>query len=133
MIGLVLCTHANFAEGLKNAIEMIAGPQSHFAAVNFDGMTDLVELGEQLKQTSEDFEEGCIYVVDLENATPFNASLMAIAYTENVILSGASLPMVLECCIKRTQEDYTPETLARSILESCQDYVSLKTSREVFG
>ena len=30
MFGVILCTHSTFAEGLKNAIEMIAGKQEDF-------------------------------------------------------------------------------------------------------
>lgn len=133
MIGIAICTHSNFAEGLKNAVEMIAGKQERFVAINFDGMTELVELGDQIKEATQSYDEGCIYVVDLENATPFNASLMAIAYTENVIISGASLPLVLELIINRSQAPLTPQELATSILDSKEYYISIKTSKEVFG
>ena len=133
MIGIAVCTHSDFAQGLCNAVEMIAGPQEQLTALNFMGDIGLEEYGEQLKKAAEGFSDGCIFVTDLENATPFNAALMAIAYTDNVILSGASMPLMLELVIKRAGEGYTPESLAREVLQSHCDAVSLKTSREVFG
>ena len=35
MIGVIVCTHSTLAQGLKNAVEMIAGPQENFDAVCF--------------------------------------------------------------------------------------------------
>lgn len=133
MIGVVICTHSNFAQGLKDACEMIAGKQENFEAIGFMGDEDLMELGERIKTVGEKFEDGCIYVVDLLNATPFNASLIAIAQTENVIISGASLPLVIELLIKRNGYEKSCEELAREIEQSSSEYVSVRHSRDVFN
>lgn len=133
MIGIAICTHSDFAQGLLNAVEMIAGSQEQLTALNFMGDIGLEEYGEQLKNASEAFSDGCIFVTDLENATPYNAALIAIAYTGNVILTGASLPLMLELVIKRASKDYDPESLASEVLKSHCDTVSLKTSKEIFG
>lgn len=131
MIGIVICTHSNFASGLKDACEMIAGKQENFEAIGFMGDEGLMELGERIKEVSQNFSE-CIYVVDMLNATPFNASLIAIANTENVILAGASLPMMIELLIKRNGYEGSCEDLAKEIVESRDDYVSVRHSRDVF-
>ena len=133
MIGIAICTHSDFAQGLLNAVEMIAGRQEQLTALNFMGDIGLEEYGEQLKKVSESFSDGCIFVTDLENATPFNAALIAIAYTDNVILTGASLPLMLELVIKRASGDYDAKSLASEVLNSHCDAVSLKTSKEIFG
>ena len=56
MIGVIVCTHSTLAQGLKNAVEMIAGPQENFDAVCFmngDDPEDLKEkLGELVKRRS---------------------------------------------------------------------------------
>ncbi|MFI3283947.1 MAG: PTS sugar transporter subunit IIA [Erysipelotrichaceae bacterium] len=132
MVGIVLCTHSNFAEGCKNSVEMIAGLQENLFAVNFDGFTDLVELSEQLKEAGSKCDEGCIYLVDMMNATPYNAALMAIAYTDNIVLAGLSLPMLLELVISRNLEDETVHTLVQRVMESKNDYVGYTTSNDVF-
>lgn len=132
MIGIVIATHSDFAQGLKNAVEMIAGKQENLEAVCFDGNEQLLDLGERIKSVSESYDQ-CIYVVDMLNATPFNACLLAIAQTENMIIAGASLPLLLELCIKRQGYDGTPEQLANEILSSSSDYVAIRHSRDVFN
>lgn len=132
MIGIVITTHSTFAEGLKAACEMIAGLQEAMEAVNFMGNEELLELGERIKNIGKQYEDGCIYVVDLLNATPFNASLLAIAGTENVVLTGASLPMLLELLTMRIGYEGTCEELAREIKASSGDYVEVKHSRDIF-
>ena len=66
------------------------------------------------------------------NATPFNASLLAIADSENVVLTGASLPMMLELITMRTGYEGTCESLAREIQKSSADYVEVKRARDIF-
>ncbi|MEG0240416.1 PTS sugar transporter subunit IIA [Anaerorhabdus sp.] len=132
MIGIAICTHSDFAKGLKNAIEMIAGEQQDFLDFCFFGDEQLMEYGERIKEGTNQFES-CIYVTDLVNATPFNASLIAIAGTENVVLTGASLPLVLELVIRRQGYENKAEDLAREIVESSKEYVELKCSKDIFG
>ena len=132
MIGIIICTHSNFAEGLKNSCEMIAGKQENLEAVCFDGTEQLTDLAARMKAKEEQFSGECIYVVDLMNATPFNASLINIAYTKNVVLSGASLPMMLELVIQRNNFEGSAADLAKMIVESSGEYVGMKTSEDVF-
>lgn len=35
MIGVIVCTHSDFAQGLKNAVKMIAGKQDNFDCICF--------------------------------------------------------------------------------------------------
>lgn len=132
MIGIIICTHSNFAEGLKNSCEMIAGKQENLAAVCFDGTEQLTDLAARMKTQEEQFNGECIYVVDLMNATPFNAALINIAYTKNVVLSGASLPMMLELVIQRNSFEGSAADLAKMIVGSSSEYVGMKTSEDVF-
>lgn len=133
MIGIILCSHSNFASGLKDACEMIAGTQEQFEAITFDGTEDLLSLGDRLKECAKNYQDGCIYVCDLMNGTPFNGCLLAIAETENVILTGASVPMVLELVIQRNNTTSSPEQLALKIVQSSQEYVTMRHSRDIFG
>lgn len=132
MIGIVIGTHSTFAQGLKASSEMVAGPQENLDALCFMGDVDLMELGNQMKELGDKYEDGCIYVVDLQNATPFNAALLAIAGSENVVLSGASLPMMLELLTLRNGWEGTCEELAKEIKDSCAGYVDIKHARDVF-
>jgi mannose/fructose-specific phosphotransferase system component IIA len=132
MIGIILCTHADFAQGLKNACEMIAGPQESFYACNFDGNEQLLEYAEGIRKVSQEMES-CIYVCDLVNATPFNAAMYVAADHNSPVISGASLPLVLELLIKRNGFEGTVEELAKSILPSHASYVSVVMPQEILG
>ena len=37
MIGLIVTGHGNFGSGITSSIELIAGPQEDYIAVDFDG------------------------------------------------------------------------------------------------
>ena len=117
---------------LKETCEMIMGEQEQFEYVLFDGFEELLDLGNRLLELSNQYEDGCIYVCDLMNGTPFNASAYAIANTDNVILSGASVPMVMELLITRNNSEGSPEEIAKQILESSENYITLRHSRDFF-
>jgi len=44
MIGIIIVTHSNFAEGIRNSVEMIAGKQDNFTAINFENGEDIEDL-----------------------------------------------------------------------------------------
>lgn len=132
MIGVIVCTHSDLAVGLKNAYEMIAGSEQALKAVCFMGDEQITELGERLMAEAAEFTEGCIFAVDLANATPFNAALLAIAHTGSVVVSGVSLPIVLELMGMCHGFEGTPAELARNVLALRDNFVSMKRSEDVF-
>ena len=133
MIGIIICSHADFAVGIKNSVEMIAGPQEKLVSIPFDGQTQLEDYGAMIKAEVDKMDEGCIILCDIQNGTPYNASLMAIAYTDNIILSGMSLPMLLTLVIGRNQEGITIEQLANSVMDQKNDFVAKVCSKDIFG
>ncbi len=132
MIGIIVCTHSSLAKGLKDACEMIAGKQEMLEAIGFDGEEDLVSLSEKLKVFSNQYHKGCIFVCDIINGTPFNACAFTIANTDNVILSGANLPMLIELVIKRN-EDLSCDEIADYIIKSSTSYIEKRISKDIFG
>ena len=132
MVGLVLCSHATFAQGLKEAGIMLAGPQEKFEAISFLGDEELLDLGERIKEASKNYTDGCIYLCDIVNGTPFNGCALAIAETDNVIIAGMSLPMVLEILILRNNDLSINELLA-SMKQSSSDYIQVRKSEDIFG
>lgn len=132
MIGIIICTHSNLASGLKNASEMLAGKQEKLEAIEFDGDEDLVSLSSKLRSISENNEEGTIFVCDILNGTPFNACALTISETDDVILTGASLPMLIELIIQRNGQQNCVE-LADYIVASSTAYVEKRVSKDIFG
>ena len=133
MIGVAICTHAGFAFGLKEACEMIAGEQEKFTALGFTFHDELIEYSERLKEQTKDYDEGCIYVTDMINASPYNAALICIYNTKNWVLSGASLPMVLEVLILRGIPGNTMKNIIAQVRESSQFYSGFTSSDDVFS
>jgi mannose PTS system EIIA component len=132
MIGVAICTHAGFASGLKEACEMIAGEQENFVALGFTFHDELIEYSEKLKHLTKDFSDGCIYVCDMIHASPYNAALMCIYETNNWVLSGACLPMVIEILIARSIEGATVESIVNVVKGSYHDYLGFTSSDDVF-
>ena len=131
MLGIIVATHSNLARGLREAVEMIDGPQEHFDVVPFCEGEDITFLAERIRTIAAAYEEhGEPYVVvtDMFGATPFNAALAGLssqspagrpqaehcssnALVRQVgILAGANLSMLMELVTQR---------------QSCNDYKEL--------
>ena len=99
MIGCILTGHGTFANGLADALSMIAGDQDYFIPVPF------IEAGaasypETLASTISDLldqTDGVLIFCDLLGGTPFNQAMMLSQNYNNVeVVTGTNLPMLLE-------------------------------------
>jgi len=106
MIGVILCSHASFAQGLFDAAEMITGEAENVTVLPFVDGDNVDELVEKLRAAAEAYRaQGLpyVYMVDLWGASPFNASLMAEADNGADIVAGVSLPFLLEFLTSRDE------------------------------
>ena len=104
MIGIIIVTHSNFAEGIKNSVEMIAGKQDNFTAINFENGEDIEDLKNRIIQKAEEYTSNgldIIYVTDLKGATPFNACLYVSTQIWGPVVAGLCLPILLELVLTR--------------------------------
>ncbi len=104
MIGIIIVTHSNFAEGIKNSVEMIAGKQDNFTAINFENGEDIEDLKNRISQKAEEYTSNgldVIYVTDLKGATPFNACLYVSTQIWGPVVAGLCLPILLELVLTR--------------------------------
>lgn len=104
MIGIIIVTHSNFAEGIKNSVEMIAGKQDNFTAINFENGEDIEDLKNRISQIAEEYTSNgldVIYVTDLKGATPFNACLYVSTQIWGPVIAGLCLPILLELVLTR--------------------------------
>ena len=79
MIGFILTGHGHFSNGLKSALDMIAGPQQAFEIVPFEegeagAYAD--KLHDAIK-AMRDQTDGVLVFCDLMGGTPFNQSMIA--------------------------------------------------------
>lgn len=107
MIGLIVTGHGHFASGLSSSLELIAGEQQNYAAVDFDGNgTDRLE--KDLKDAYEKLSgcEGILVFSDLAGGSPFKTAALLLSHDPRVkILAGSNLPMLCEIAMARTMID----------------------------
>lgn len=129
MIGCILTGHGTFANGLADALSMIAGDQDYFIPVPF------IEAGaasypETLASTISDLldqTDGVLIFCDLLGGTPFNQAMMLFQNYNNVeVVTGTNLPMLLETLSLRLAST-TLTDLLQTALESGIAGVSHKT------
>ena len=129
MIGCILTGHGTFANGLADALSMIAGDQNYFIPVPF------IEAGaasypETLASTISDLldqTDGVLIFCDLLGGTPFNQAMMLSQNYNNVeVVTGTNLPMLLETLSLRLAST-TLTDLLQTALESGVAGVSHKT------
>jgi PTS system mannose-specific IIA component len=97
MIGIVVGAHGDFADGIKSAVTLIAGPQEQFETVALREGDSIDGLKEQLQAAINrtDTGMGSLLFVDMLGASPSNAA--AYLVTDRVeIVTGVNLPMILE-------------------------------------
>ncbi len=124
MIGLIVTGHGRFATGLTSSIDLIAGPQENYVAVDFDGEgTDKLEA--DLKAAVEKLSNcnGIIVFSDLAGGSPFKTAVLVTSACTNVkVLAGTNLPMLCEIAMARTMIDDL-DTLVSSALNTGKDGV----------
>ncbi len=104
MVKLVVVCHGALAEGLINAMELIAGTQEEVVALRLeetdaiDGLETRVEAAVQERQAGQEV----LILVDLFGASPFNVSSRVAMRNEGVeVITGVNLPMLLETALGR--------------------------------
>lgn len=100
MLKAILTGHGEFSVGLRNALEMIAGPQENICAIPFYENEPLERFQESLEKTIQEISgEGSnlLILTDLFGGTPFNNAMLLSNGKENIcVLAGTNLPMLLE-------------------------------------
>ena len=97
MVGIILTGHGRFADGLTSSVDLIAGPQKDYVAVNFEHEVD--ELTTDLNAAFDQLQDcdGVIVFTDLQGGSPFKTAVELSVSRENVeIIAGTNLPMLAE-------------------------------------
>lgn len=136
MIGFILTGHGQFSNGLKSALDMVAGDQPAFQIVPFEG-SEAATYGDDLRAAitamRAECEEGVIVFVDLLGGTPFNQSMMIANDVDKLeIVTGTNLPMVIELLFARNSAtDVT--ALAEQAVTAGKDAVTRQSLASVMG
>ena len=105
MVGIILASHGEFADGIKQSGAMIFGEQVDVASCTLmpaDGPEDIkVKMEEAIARFEN--QEQVLFLVDLWGGTPFNQASMLMKGHEDkwAIVTGLNLPMLIETYASR--------------------------------
>jgi PTS system mannose-specific IIA component len=120
VVGIVIVSHGDMADGLLDAARMIVGEQDGLATVSLREMDAVEGLMERVAAAIEkvDGGDGVLVLVDLFGASPFNASARLAMQGDShmEVISGVSLPMLVELMVQREGESL--EKLVQVALEA---------------
>lgn len=126
MVGIILASHGEFANGILQSGSMIFGEQANVKAVTLqpsEGPDDLRAKMEEAIATFENQDE-VLFLVDLWGGTPFNQANGLINGHEDkwAIVTGLNLPMLIETYASRLSME-TAHEIATHITEVAREGV----------
>lgn len=124
MVGLILASHGEFANGILQSASMIFGEQTNVKAVTLhpsEGPEDFRAKVEKAIGSLES-KEKILFLVDLWGGTPFNQVNALVREHEDswAIVTGMNLPMLIEAYGVRMSMDSAHE-IAKTIIGSGRD------------
>ena len=99
MVGIIIASHGEFADGIKQSGSMIFGNQEKVESVTFMPSEGPEDLQRKLREAVDKLEtEEILFLVDLWGGSPFNqANILFEEDPEHrAIVAGLSLPMLIE-------------------------------------
>lgn len=128
MVGVIIATHGDFANGILQSASMIFGQQENVRTCTLMPNEGPDDLKQKLEKAIDSFEnkEDILFLVDLWGGTPFNqASRLIDGYEEKrAILTGLNLPMLVEVCSNASFMDSAKE-IATQVLDFGRDGVKV--------
>lgn len=120
MVGILVITHGDLARGFQDSVELIAGEYENFVTRGLYSGDNIDEFSEKVLEDiiNLDKGKGVLVFSDLFCASPYNAAaLNSKKLTEHKyrLVSGVSLPMLLEAITKR--EDMDLDELTRHAMD----------------
>ncbi|MDE6182671.1 MAG: mannose/fructose/sorbose PTS transporter subunit IIA [Eubacteriales bacterium] len=128
MVGIIIATHGEFANGIFQSASMIFGEQSNVKACTLmpsEGPNDIRAKMEEAINSFED-KDNVLFLVDLWGGTPFNQANNLITGKEDkwAIIAGLNLPMLIEVYSARMSMNSAQE-IAKSVITSSQESVKV--------
>lgn len=123
MVGIILATHGEFAEGILQSGSMIFGEQENVQAITLHPSDSPESLKERMLAAIATFDDQneVLFLVDLWGGTPFNqANNLCGEHPNWAIVAGLNLPMLIEAYSSRFSME-TAKEIAVAILESAKE------------
>jgi mannose PTS system EIIAB component len=129
MVGIIIASHGEFANGILQSGEMIFGKQENVKAVTLMPSEGPDDVKAKMKEAvaSFDNQDEVLFLVDLWGGTPFNQanSLFEEHKDKWAIAAGMNLPMLIEAFASRFSMN-TAHEIAAHILGSAKEGVKVR-------
>lgn len=128
MVGIVIASHGDFANGIFQSGQMIFGEQENVATCTLMPSDSPDSLKQKMLDAinSFDSQDEILFLVDLWSGTPFNQASGLIEGHENwAIVTGLNLPMLIEAYGNRLAFD-TAHEVAKNIVASAREGIKVK-------
>lgn len=105
MINLILISHGAFAAGVREAAEMILGPQENLEVFGLYPGDTVETFSLKLEQAIDSFgdPDHTLILADLPSGTPSNTAMLMVMKHHVHALSGYNLPALLELLTLREE------------------------------
>lgn len=120
MVGILVIGHAEFAQGLTTAVELIAGKQENYRYLTYESATHLDEFSNEIQTNIEalDNKIGTIVFTDLKGGTPYKEAInVSLQYNNVQVITGTNLAMLIEATLMRLSV-VNIEEFAQSLVET---------------
>ncbi|MDJ0761520.1 MAG: PTS sugar transporter subunit IIA [Myxococcota bacterium] len=126
MIGVVICCHGKMGDGMRDAAEMIVGPQEQIGVVSVDPGVSGAEILDKLKAAVRDVDsgEGVLLFTDLFGGTPTNIACALLGEASIEVITGFNLPLLIKALTVR-QDSNDLHALARDASEYGRRHISV--------
>lgn len=129
MVGIILASHGEFANGILQSGSMIFGDQADVKAVTLQPSEGPDDLRAKMEQAIASFDNSdeVLFLVDLWGGTPFNQANGLLNGHEDkwAILTGLNLPMLIEAYASRLSME-TAHEIATHIAKTAREGVKTR-------
>ena len=120
MIQVIVTAHGALAHALTQTLTLIAGAQAHVMAITLPEEDEPAAFEHLLARALDAHNGPALVLCDLRGGTPHNVAVRLGAQRPRVrVLSGASLPMLLEAALsnERDIDALTRQVRAAALLD----------------
>jgi PTS system mannose-specific IIA component len=107
MIGMVLVTHGQLAQGFRAALEHVVGPQSQFETIAIGPEDDMEQRRSDILEAAQRVQDGSgvVLLTDMFGGTPSNLAISAMDGGRIEVICGINLPMLIKLATLREAAD----------------------------
>lgn len=128
MVGIILASHGEFAEGILQSATMIVGEQDNIAAVTLLPSEGPDDIRQKIEEAATSFETKEVLVLaDLWGGTPFNQANTLFDQNQDqwAIVAGLNLPMLIEAITSRFTMEKSHD-IAKAIVSVAKENIKVK-------